>query len=97
MLFANDIILIDETRDGLNNKLEQWRHILESREFRLSRSKAEYLKYRFSDEEAGGEKVTMYSVAIPRAEKFMYLGSTFEGKCDSDKDIGSVWQSAVSC
>jgi len=39
MLFADDIILIDETRGGLNEKLERWRHSLESRGFRLSRSK----------------------------------------------------------
>jgi len=28
MLFANDIVLIDETRGGLNEKLERWRHSL---------------------------------------------------------------------
>jgi len=36
MLFVNDIILIDKTRDGVNNKLERWRHTLESRGFRLT-------------------------------------------------------------
>jgi len=33
MLFVDDIVLIDETRDGLNDKLETWRHTLESRGF----------------------------------------------------------------
>ena len=42
MLFADDIVLIDESRDGLNRKLENWRHTLEYRGFRLSRSKTEY-------------------------------------------------------
>jgi len=37
MLFANDIIIIDETR-GVSHKLEQWRHTLEFKGFRLSRS-----------------------------------------------------------
>ena len=37
MLFAHDIVLIDETRDELNEKLERWRHSLESRGFRLRR------------------------------------------------------------
>ena len=45
MLFVDDIILIDEIRDGPNSKLEQWRHTLESREFKLSKSKTEYLKW----------------------------------------------------
>ena len=33
-LFSDDNVLIDETRDGLKDKLEQWRHALESRGFR---------------------------------------------------------------
>ena len=41
MLFADDIVLIDETRGGLNEKLKKWRHSLEPRGFRLSRSKTE--------------------------------------------------------
>ena len=31
MLFADDIVPIDETKEGLNDKLEEWRHTLESR------------------------------------------------------------------
>jgi len=42
MLFADDIVLIDETRQGVNDKLERWRHTLESRGFRVSISKTEY-------------------------------------------------------
>ena len=38
MLFTSDIILIGEAREVHNNKLEQWRHILESREFGLNKS-----------------------------------------------------------
>ena len=56
MLFVNDIVLIDETTDGLNGKLEQWRHTLESADFTLSKSKTEYLKCGFSGEKADGEK-----------------------------------------
>jgi len=41
MLFTNDNVLIDETRWEVNDKLEQWRHTLESRDFRVSRSKME--------------------------------------------------------
>ena len=41
MLFADDIVLIDENREGVNSKLERWRHSLESRGFRVSRSKTE--------------------------------------------------------
>jgi len=33
MLFADDIVLVDETRAGVNAKLELWRQTLESRGF----------------------------------------------------------------
>ena len=48
MLFANDIVLIDESREGANTKLELWRSTSESQDFRLSRLKIEYLHYRFN-------------------------------------------------
>ena len=35
ILFADDIILIDETKEGVNTKLELWRQTLEVRGFRL--------------------------------------------------------------
>ena len=42
MLFAYDIVIINESREGINDKLEQWRHILESRDFSVSRLKTKY-------------------------------------------------------
>ena len=48
MLFADYIVLVDEMRAGVNVKLELWRQILESRGFRLSRVKTEYMECKFS-------------------------------------------------
>jgi hypothetical protein len=39
MSFADDVVLVDENRATLNKKLELWREILESKVFRLSRTK----------------------------------------------------------
>ena len=47
MLFADDVVLVDESRTGVNQKLELWREILESKDFRLSRTKIEYMKCDF--------------------------------------------------
>ena len=47
-LFADDIVLVDETRAGVKAKLELWRQTLESRGFRLSRAKTEYMECKFS-------------------------------------------------
>jgi len=66
MLFVDDIILIDEIRDGFNHKLERWRHNLESRGFKLSRSKTEYLKCEFNRVKGDGKEVTMGGAVIPR-------------------------------
>jgi len=87
MLFDDDIILIDETRDGPNDKLDKWRHTLESRGFRLNRSKIKYLRCGFNVMEGGGREITMDRVVIPRVEKFKYLGSIIEERGDNDSDI----------
>jgi len=78
MLFTDDIVLIDEIRDRLNNKLEKWRYTLKSWGFRLSRSKTEYLRCEFSGVEGDRGEVTLGGVAIPKVDKFKYLGSIIE-------------------
>ncbi|XP_060200776.1 uncharacterized protein LOC132629048 [Lycium barbarum] len=49
MLFVDDIVLIDESRSGVNARLEVWRQTLESKDFKLSKTKTEYLECKFSD------------------------------------------------
>ena len=39
MLFADDIVLIDETKFGVNAKLDVWREVLESKGFKISKTK----------------------------------------------------------
>jgi hypothetical protein len=48
MLFTDDVVLIEESRSGVSQKLELWRQTLEAKGFRLSRSKTEYMKCDFS-------------------------------------------------
>jgi hypothetical protein len=48
MLFADDVVLVDESRTGVDHKLELWRRTLKAKGFRLSRSKSEYMKCDFS-------------------------------------------------
>ena len=59
MLFADDIVLIDETSDGVNTKVERWRDTLEAKGFRLSRSKTEYLHCHFSASEGVANEVAI--------------------------------------
>ena len=45
--FADDVVFVDESRAGVNRKLELSRQTLESKGFRLSRAKTEYMRCDF--------------------------------------------------
>jgi len=87
MLFADGIVLIDETKQGVNVTLEQWMHTLESSGFRLSRSKTEYLHCCFSGRQNAGGDVTLDGRLIPKVDKFKYLGSIIQRNGDIGVDI----------
>ena len=87
MLFADDIVLVDETRAVVNAKLELWRPTLESRGFKLSRDKTEYMECKFSK-----QRIRDYCIvrldghAIPMSNHFKYLGSIIQ----KDEEIDSL-------
>jgi len=88
MLFADDIVLIDETRKGVNTKLERWRYTVETKGFKLRRLKTKYLHCRFSEGENGvTNEVVIRGAIIPRVERFKYLGSIIQENEKIDKDI----------
>ncbi|XP_060182381.1 uncharacterized protein LOC132612053 [Lycium barbarum] len=96
MLFADDIVLIDESRSSVNARLEVWRQTLESKGFKLSRTKTEYLECKFSNEsEVEDEDVQLDTQVIPKKESFKYLGSIIQGIGEIDDDvthrIGAGW------
>ena len=66
MLFADDVVLIEESRIGVDRKLELWRQTLESKGFRLSRIKTEYMRCEFSGIRS--------DLVVPMKDTFRYLG-----------------------
>ncbi|XP_057518408.1 uncharacterized protein LOC130799323 [Amaranthus tricolor] len=48
ILFANNIVLVVETREEANSKLEEWREALEGKGLRISCTKTEYLRCDFN-------------------------------------------------
>ena len=48
ILFADDMVFVDEPRDGVNAKLETWQEVLEFKGFKISCTKTEYMAYNFS-------------------------------------------------
>ena len=72
MLFADDVVLVDESRTGVNQKLELWQETLESKCFRLSRTKTEYMRCDFGTirEE---EDINLEGQVVPRKDTFRYF------------------------
>ena len=78
MLFADDVVLVDESRTWVNRKLELWRRTLESKGFRLSRTKTEYMICDFSATRHEGEDVSLDGQAVAQKHTFRYLGSVLQ-------------------
>ena len=55
MLCTNDIVLVDESRDNVNVKLETWLETLKPEGFKISRTKTEYMDFNFSGHIKRGE------------------------------------------
>ena len=43
MLFADDIVICEETREEVERRFESWKYALERKGMKVSRSKTEYL------------------------------------------------------
>ncbi|XP_070050314.1 uncharacterized protein [Nicotiana tomentosiformis] len=96
MLFVDDIVLIDEMQDNVNVQLEVWWQTLESKGFKLSRTKTENLECKFSCEIQGGKgEMMLDSQVILRKWSFKYLWSIIQGDGENDEDvthrIGAGW------
>ena len=87
MLFADDIVLVDESRTGVDQKLELWRRTLEVKGFRLSRSKTEYMRRDFSATTQEEGDVRLDGQVVPKKGTFCYLGSMLQKDGDIDEDV----------
>jgi hypothetical protein len=87
MLFADDVVLVDESRAGVNRKLELWRQTLESKGFRVSRIKTEYMRCDFGTATQEEGDVSLEGQVVPRKDTFRYLGSMLQRDGDIDADV----------
>ncbi|KAL4194234.1 hypothetical protein AMTRI_Chr05g67600 [Amborella trichopoda] len=80
ILFADDIVLIDETRSGINTNLELWRDALESKCFKIRQTKTNYIECNFGNDRIRDEEtVKIINQEISKKAHFQYLGSIIEG------------------
>jgi hypothetical protein len=87
MLFADNVVLVDNSRTGVNRKLELWRQTLESKGFKLSRTKTEYMMCGFSTITREEEEVSLDGQVVPRKDTFRYLGSMLQKDEDINEDV----------
>jgi hypothetical protein len=87
MLFADYVVLVDESRTGVDQKLELWRRTLEAKGFRLSRSKTEYMKCDFNVTTQEEEDVRLDGQVVSKKDTFRYLGSTLQKNGDIDEYV----------
>ena len=92
MLFADDIVICEETRKEVERRLESWRYALERSGMKVSRSKTEYLCINGGNDD---ETVKMEDAKVPRVKEFKYLGSTVQesGGCEREvkKRVQAGW------
>ena len=81
MLFADDILICEETRKEVERRLECWRYALKRRGMKVSRSKTKYLCINGGNDD---ETVKMEDTKMLRVKKFKYLGLTVQesGGCE---------------
>ena len=89
MLFVDDVVLVDESQAGVNRKLELWRQTLESKGFRLSRTKTEYMRCDFDGGVQEQRDVSLEGQVVSKKDTFRYLGSMLQRDGDIDVDVSN--------
>ena len=80
-------MLVDESQAGVNRKLELWRETLESKGFRVSRAKTEYMRCDFGNATHEEGEVSLEGQVVPKKDTFRYLGSMLQKDGDIDVDV----------
>ena len=74
MLFTDDVVLVDESQARVNRKLELWRQTLESKGFRVSRTKTEYMICDFGNATHEEGDVSLEGQGVPKKDTFSVSG-----------------------
>ena len=92
MLFVDDIVICEDTKEEVEKRLESWRYALERRGMKVSRLKTEYLCISGGNND---ETVKINDTKVPKVKEFKYLGSTVQesGSCKREvkKRVQAGW------
>ena len=88
MLFADDIVLVGDSKGEVNATLERWRQTLETYGFRISRSKTEFMACKFSGREGDPtDIVKLGDHQLREVTSFKYLGTILQSKGEIEEDV----------
>ncbi|KAK9115277.1 hypothetical protein Syun_022074 [Stephania yunnanensis] len=88
MLFTYDIVIVDETKDGVNRKLELLKNTLESQGFKLSMMNTEYMHCEFRNTRHRDDGVIkLGEVEVLKVNHFRYLGSIIQNYSNIENDV----------
>jgi len=79
MMFASDVVLVEENLEEVNYRLDSWRLVLEGKALRINRNNIEYMEYEFGgrDQKLEGTRraMTIRGYMIGEVKNFKYLES----------------------
>ena len=84
MMFADDIVICEETREEVEQRLEFWKYALERRGMKASRLKTKYLCINGGNDD---ETVKMEDTKVSRVKEFKYLGSTVQESGGHEREV----------
>ena len=93
MLFADDIVICEETREEVERRLESWKYALERRGMKVNRSKTEYLCINGENDD---DTVKIEDTKVPKVKEFKYLGSTVQESGGYEREVKKSVQAGWS-
>ncbi|GJZ48686.1 ataxia telangiectasia mutated family protein [Tanacetum coccineum] len=90
LISADDIVLVSDTPDGLNGRLEQWREMLENKGLRVSREKTEYMRCDFNRNKNDQNEEAVIRIGkhiLKPKESFRYLGYVIHKSVQIEDDV----------
>ena len=85
MLFADDIVLCETSREKVEQELEWWRDQIERHGLRISRTKTEYMPTPHKE-----ENIRLGGGPIQTVKVFKYMGSMFAAEGGSETDVNNI-------
>ena len=89
MLFADDMVILGETREEVNEMLEKIREALESKGLKVNKEKTEHMESRWRGESSNGGRMCSQRVELKKVSEYKYLGSVMQEDGEIDREVSS--------